>query len=581
MLKEKTDKNFKLKLILFIATAIILPILFVVDNYICESKIGLIANIVSYILVLTAMLYLLFLKQRRSVQTEKTGSFKWFYIVFWSVVVLAVLVRAILFVNIPEGLNADEASMLYEAYSLSKFGIDRNGTSFPVYLEAWGNGQNALLTYLTIPFVVIFGMNVFSARIVSLIFSIVSLFAFYYLIKKLTNNKTTALVAMIIFMFSPYTIMISRWGLESNLLPHFILYGTCFIVKAYKDNFNYIFLSCIIFGIGLYSYAIAYLFVPLYLLAIYIYFIVKKKITKENVLVFILANANLFLLAVPLILFLLVNNGVLKEIHLGIFTIPKMRGYRGGEISLKNVIYNFAKIPRILFVQNDFLSHNTFYNLGFVYFIILPFIVWGVAATIKNLIKHKCQFGNFLLITWLVCALIVSFLIKNPNANKINVIWFVWLAFAGIGASEFIVQAKVVFYLLLSAFVLMFGCFDYLYFTKYNTIIAPQFNSGLIETINFANSTAEEKPIYFSINLHEPYIYCLIADEKSPQEFIDTVQLENPITVKSYGHYYFKQTINKIEDGEIYVLDLFEFNEKFKDNSNINYKIFNYFVVVY
>lgn len=56
----------------------------------------------------------------------------------------------------------------------------------------------------------------------------------------------------------------------------------------------------------------------------------------------------LFVLALPLLLFVLVNQGLLPEIALPWITIPKTQGYRGGEIafSLSSVYANF-KTQRI------------------------------------------------------------------------------------------------------------------------------------------------------------------------------------------------------------------------------------------
>ena len=61
--------------------------------------------------------------------------------------------RLMLIEKFPNALNVDEASSGYEAYSILNYGIDRNGNFLPVFLESWGSGQNALYTYILIPFV--------------------------------------------------------------------------------------------------------------------------------------------------------------------------------------------------------------------------------------------------------------------------------------------------------------------------------------------------------------------------------------------------------------------------------------------
>ncbi|MBR2279774.1 MAG: hypothetical protein IJ903_02445 [Ruminococcus sp.] len=77
---------------------------------------------------------------------------------------LAATVRLVLFGSHPAGLNQDEASIGYEAWSVLHYGIDRNGLSVPVHFIAWGSGQNALYAYLLMPFIALFGLNVVTQR---------------------------------------------------------------------------------------------------------------------------------------------------------------------------------------------------------------------------------------------------------------------------------------------------------------------------------------------------------------------------------------------------------------------------------
>ena len=42
----------------------------------------------------------------------------------------------------PVGLNQDEASSAYDAWSIMNYGLGRNNESYPVHFIAWGSGQN-------------------------------------------------------------------------------------------------------------------------------------------------------------------------------------------------------------------------------------------------------------------------------------------------------------------------------------------------------------------------------------------------------------------------------------------------------
>ena len=105
--------------------------------------------------------------------------------------VIGFLVRIIAIDSVPNGLNVDEASIGYEAYSILNYGIDRNGKSIPVFLEAWGSGQNALYAYIIMPFVKILGLSAFSVRLPMAIISCISLIVIYKLLNKEDGGKAT------------------------------------------------------------------------------------------------------------------------------------------------------------------------------------------------------------------------------------------------------------------------------------------------------------------------------------------------------------------------------------------------------
>ena len=79
--------------------------------------------------------------------------------------IIGILVRLIDIGKVPNALNVDEASSGYDAYALMKYGKDKRGNSFPVYLYAWGSGQSALYSYLTIPVIAITGLTEFGIRL--------------------------------------------------------------------------------------------------------------------------------------------------------------------------------------------------------------------------------------------------------------------------------------------------------------------------------------------------------------------------------------------------------------------------------
>ncbi|MGQ9472579.1 MAG: glycosyltransferase family 39 protein [Candidatus Caldatribacteriaceae bacterium] len=128
-----------------------------------------------------------------------------------------IFIRLFLLGAIPPGLNQDEASIGYDAWSLLHYGVDRNGFHNPVHFVSWGSGQNSLHAYFSMPFIAIFGLTPLSVRLVNALLGCISLFIFYDVISRI-SGKDKAIIATFLLSISPWHIMMSRWELESNNL---------------------------------------------------------------------------------------------------------------------------------------------------------------------------------------------------------------------------------------------------------------------------------------------------------------------------------------------------------------------------
>lgn len=83
---------------------------------------------------------------------------------------LGILTAMILFLHfyklteIPYGMYVDEVGSAYDAYSIANYGVDRYIKSYPVYFTNYGDGQNALYTYITALFFRLFGASKLTVR---------------------------------------------------------------------------------------------------------------------------------------------------------------------------------------------------------------------------------------------------------------------------------------------------------------------------------------------------------------------------------------------------------------------------------
>ena len=270
-------------------------------------------------------------------------------ILFWCILLAGIAIRIWRLGIVPGEVLTDEAFSSYESYSLLTTGKDTFGYHNPVYLTAWGSGMNALQSYLMMPWISLFGMNLLTIRIPQVLIACISLPVFYKTVKKLFSEKI-AFIAFFILAISPWHIMMARWGLESNLAPGFLLFGFYYFLKG-CDNNKYFLISALFYGCSLYCYSTLWVYVPLVLIlsAVWMFWQGKLKINRYIIgAVIILA-----VMAVPLILFVMVNMGWMEEIHTGLFSVPRLVAMREDGYSLSHIPGNFLNFCKRFLLQND------------------------------------------------------------------------------------------------------------------------------------------------------------------------------------------------------------------------------------
>src|SRR4030067_3286673 len=103
----------------------------------------------------------------------------------WVALTLIIIIGGILRLwqlgQIPPSPDWDEVALGYDGYSIIQTGRDEYGKFLPIVLRSFDDYKPALYSYLTIPSILIFGLNVFAVRLPSAIFGILSVIAVYFL----------------------------------------------------------------------------------------------------------------------------------------------------------------------------------------------------------------------------------------------------------------------------------------------------------------------------------------------------------------------------------------------------------------
>ena len=78
---------------------------------------------------------------------------------------LAAILRLSYLTGVPNGFHADEASIGYDAFSMLETGRDQYGEFLPLFSRSFGDYDESLYRFLTIPFVGLLGLTEFTTRL--------------------------------------------------------------------------------------------------------------------------------------------------------------------------------------------------------------------------------------------------------------------------------------------------------------------------------------------------------------------------------------------------------------------------------
>lgn len=258
---------------------------------------------------------------------------------------------------LPAGFNQDEASAGYDAWAILNYGIDRNGNALPVLLKSWGSGQNALLSYLAMPFIALFGLSEVTLRLPMALSGCASL-VFMWLLARRARGARFGLCALLFLALCPWHVMASRWALESNLLPAALL-AAIYFASLSEERPWALLGSGVCFGLALYAYGTAFFLLPPLLL--YCVWRLRRTLKPAP---FLVSFAVFIALALPITLCQLRNMLGLPGTHFLGFTLPELTSTRQSATSvfgsgLSGVRDNFLNLVRLLVTQSDGLPWNS------------------------------------------------------------------------------------------------------------------------------------------------------------------------------------------------------------------------------
>lgn len=414
------------------------------------------------------------------------------------IVLLAFALRLFGLSSFPVGLNPDEASQAYSAYSLLKTGNDEWGNKLPIVsIKSFLDYKAPLYTYLTVPSVAIFDLNRFSVRLPSALVGVVSVSLIYFLANAVYPGSGT--LASFLLAISPWSISFSRSAMEANLAPAILFTAFYFLLKSLLKP-RYLILAAIFFGLSLYAYHSTKIFVPIFL---FIYLLKFRKLYDPKTLLFSLFT--LLLLASPIIVAMLFGlagkrGGELLITSLNpqqLKSIQDIQYFSQAGSTITRLFYNKVTFFWHLLLEN-YLSYfspvfwlgtgsgNTSYsnlpNFGLVYFWTLPFIFLGLKEIVQ---KGK---NKFFILLWLFVGPIPAAITKDPyHAHRSVILMGLLEIITAIGLIKLFKKSKIYFYLFLIVCLLSLSSFifryAFVYPVKHLNGMSNLFNQSIVEVL--------------------------------------------------------------------------------------------------
>lgn len=422
------------------------------------------------------------------------------------VVSLVLFLRLFHFTSFPSGLYWDELDTGYQAYSVLLTGRDYYGNPFPAHFQALADYRSGLYIYFTAPFVKFFGLNSFSIRAPSVIWSLLMVFiAFVFAARVLKLGRNSWLLPVVIGL-GPWNLVQGRIAAESQLLAPLFLLGLIGL------NSRRYLLSAFCFSLSLWAYPTAKLFIPMMLIAL---FFLNSNLKKKLVL-----PALLFSLIAFLPVFETFSKPVGRRFaELSIFNDPtltkevevqRQRAYLASGATYQpglapgiteKIMFNKYTLFAQKLISNYFSSLNSDFlflsgdpnlrhninqpNTGQFYLIELAPFLAGLFLVLSQLKTNS----NRLLAVLLLLAPLPA-IVTGDGANhapRLIYLFPIIASFIALGLNKFS-QNKLIFSLYSIFFLTSLSLSSYYLFTTYKVASAESFNTGFLEAAAIADS---------------------------------------------------------------------------------------------
>ncbi|MDP3973540.1 MAG: glycosyltransferase family 39 protein [Candidatus Daviesbacteria bacterium] len=312
-----------------------------------------------------------------------------FYIVSWFLLSFKIL-------DVPPGINGDEAIIGYNAALITKNGYDSTGKFLPLFTRVPNSNdwKQPVTLYVTVLAFKLFGPSFLVLRSVSVAVALLGGIIIFLLIKKILGFRI-AIGGLILFISTPIIFIQSHLALE-NIAPVPFVAFWLIMLASYTVKRNKIFLSVagISLGVSIFSYLGMRMITPILILISlgYIFYLNRQK----RALIF--NHLTWFLSGIiPFSILLIFSRSFYPGAILGLYRAVEIQDYQSFFLPfLSSFDLSF------LYILGDSTPYHSTGRGGMFLLASLPLFFLGIISTIKK----RNSFSVLCLITFLLIPIL-------------------------------------------------------------------------------------------------------------------------------------------------------------------------------
>jgi len=461
--------------------------------------------------------------------------------------------------DIPKSVYWDEASIGYNAYSITTDFRDEWGKKFPLHFRAFGEFKLPVYIYSTAILVKMIGLNEYAVRLPAVLYSLGTLIVVYLLMKRITKNESISILSVFILTLSPWLFIFSRTGYEATSGLFFFMLGIYIFIfnPAKKWLFLIGTLSLIA---SMYSYTSYRIIVPLTLLGTGLIYL--KSEFKKNIIVLVLSFIIFVISIIPIARLFIYDAGFGRASSFalipGFQQVYDLAGKphlqitfnRNGNINWwhnvsligSNYLSHFS--PNFLFLKGDSNPRSQIPGHGQLYLFDIPFLILGLIAIIKS----KKALFYLPLILLILSPIPASLTNESPHALRtlLAAPQFAIISAMGIVflTDKFKKYSVIILCVVVICYCLSFEQYAFDFLTKYPNESASDWQYQYKEIFTNVSGNKPQTGGKVTDKYGQPYIFALYYLKYPPEKFRSEVQY-NPVnnwgfsTVKSFNGFVF------------------------------------------